>query len=331
MTPFFETAQAALRGGLGGGAHRRGRRFHRAGTLTRSILLRARSFVGARENRLLTLSAGSIGCRSCAPSVYAAFLGLDALMVPTMPRPVTVSEVEADPIGPNSQLGTYTNFVNLLDLAGIAVPGVAGKRWHPFRCDSAGSRGPRRCARQPRHAAMHARSGLTLGALGARHRPRMPTLASGLRSGEIAIAVVGAHMSGMAAQSRAARPMVPALLESDVHRARLPAVRTRRHALQARPVARCCRSGKEHRAWRPGRCPRKASARSSRRCLAPLSIGTIRLHDGSSVKGFLVEAAGYCAASRDISEFRRMARLSRSGRARVAGIGVVDRADMARA
>src|SRR5258706_690223 len=43
-------------------------------------------------------------------------------MVPTAPKPCTVAEVEADPIGANSRLGTYTNFVNLLDLAGIAVP-----------------------------------------------------------------------------------------------------------------------------------------------------------------------------------------------------------------
>ena len=45
-----------------------------------------------------------------------------------MPIAPTLSELVADPIGPNSKLGTYTNFVNLLDLAAIAVPG-------PFRAD----------------------------------------------------------------------------------------------------------------------------------------------------------------------------------------------------
>jgi len=39
-----------------------------------------------------------------------------------------VLELEADPLGPNARLGTYTNFVNLLDLAALAVPG-------PFRPD----------------------------------------------------------------------------------------------------------------------------------------------------------------------------------------------------
>lgn len=47
---------------------------------------------------------------------------LDLLCVPTIPTFYSVADLEADPITPNSRLGTYTNFVNLLDLCGIAVP-----------------------------------------------------------------------------------------------------------------------------------------------------------------------------------------------------------------
>jgi allophanate hydrolase len=47
---------------------------------------------------------------------------VDILIVPTIPRPVTRVELAADPVGPNTLLGTYTTFGNLLDLAGIAVP-----------------------------------------------------------------------------------------------------------------------------------------------------------------------------------------------------------------
>ncbi len=57
-----------------------------------------------------------------------AFKGVDALAVPTAPIFPTLAEMDADPLGPNTKLGTYTNFVNLLDLAAIAVPG-------PFRSD----------------------------------------------------------------------------------------------------------------------------------------------------------------------------------------------------
>jgi allophanate hydrolase len=49
--------------------------------------------------------------------------GVDALLLPTAPGHPSRAEVAADPIGVNSWVGTYTNFVNLLDLAAIAVPG----------------------------------------------------------------------------------------------------------------------------------------------------------------------------------------------------------------
>jgi allophanate hydrolase len=54
-----------------------------------------------------------------------AWAGADVLLLPTLPCLPTLAQVGADPVGVNSRLGTYTNFVNLLDLCGIAVP-VAG-------------------------------------------------------------------------------------------------------------------------------------------------------------------------------------------------------------
>lgn len=47
---------------------------------------------------------------------------LDIFVVPTAGTAYTLAEIEADPIGPNFNLGYYTNFLNLLDLAAIAVP-----------------------------------------------------------------------------------------------------------------------------------------------------------------------------------------------------------------
>lgn len=51
---------------------------------------------------------------------------IDALLVPTAPTHYTHDEIEASPVELNTRLGTYTNFVNLLDLCGLAVP--AGRR-----------------------------------------------------------------------------------------------------------------------------------------------------------------------------------------------------------
>jgi allophanate hydrolase len=50
------------------------------------------------------------------------FAGIDVLILPTVPRVPTVAEVRDDPIGVNSMLGTYTNFVNLLDLCALTLP-----------------------------------------------------------------------------------------------------------------------------------------------------------------------------------------------------------------
>ncbi|MFC7616582.1 allophanate hydrolase [Actinokineospora soli] len=49
--------------------------------------------------------------------------GCDALLLPTAPEHPALAAVAADPIGVNRGLGTYTNFVNLLDLCAVAVPG----------------------------------------------------------------------------------------------------------------------------------------------------------------------------------------------------------------
>ncbi|MBM9615600.1 allophanate hydrolase [Desulfobulbus rhabdoformis] len=47
---------------------------------------------------------------------------LDCLVLPTAGTCYTIKEVEENPIALNSNLGTYTNFMNLLDYCGIAVP-----------------------------------------------------------------------------------------------------------------------------------------------------------------------------------------------------------------
>jgi allophanate hydrolase len=51
-----------------------------------------------------------------------AWSEMDVLLTPTAGTIYRISAVEADPIRLNSNLGYYTNFVNLLDLAAVAVP-----------------------------------------------------------------------------------------------------------------------------------------------------------------------------------------------------------------
>ncbi|MEW5696972.1 MULTISPECIES: allophanate hydrolase [Pseudomonas] len=47
---------------------------------------------------------------------------LDCVLTPAYPRPVTLNELEAEPVQRNSDLGYYTNFMNMLDYAAVAVP-----------------------------------------------------------------------------------------------------------------------------------------------------------------------------------------------------------------
>jgi allophanate hydrolase len=51
-----------------------------------------------------------------------ALENLDCVLTPTIGRPVTLAELEAEPVLRNSELGYYTNFMNLLDYAAVAVP-----------------------------------------------------------------------------------------------------------------------------------------------------------------------------------------------------------------
>ena len=60
------------------------------------------------------------------------FRAIDAMVLPTAPTIYTVEQVLADPIGLNSRLGTYTNFVNLLDMCGLAVPASMRPDGIPF-------------------------------------------------------------------------------------------------------------------------------------------------------------------------------------------------------
>lgn len=59
---------------------------------------------------------------SLRAAAAAAWAHMDILLLPTTPAHYRIAEVLADPVALNSRLGTWTNFVNLLDLCAIAVP-----------------------------------------------------------------------------------------------------------------------------------------------------------------------------------------------------------------
>ena len=123
------------------------------------------------------------------------FRAIDALVLPTAPTVYTIEQVLADPIQLNSRLGTYTNFVNLLDLCGLRGAGFDACRRHAVRRHAAraGRRGRRAGRDRPRIPRRHRPAARRAQARRSRRSPR--TAPPG--PGKIAIAVVGAHLSGM--------------------------------------------------------------------------------------------------------------------------------------
>ena len=110
--------------------------------------LAARSILDTNRNAVHPVTREIIapGANLCASDAFEAFYRLeelrratkeilkhiDVLAVPTAPTVYTRAQVDADPIALNSRLGTYTNFVNLLDLCGVAVPAALHVDRTPF-------------------------------------------------------------------------------------------------------------------------------------------------------------------------------------------------------
>lgn len=232
-----------------------------------------------------------------AVKAKAALMGLDALMVPTAPRAVTLAEMAADPIGANSMLGRYTNFVNLLDLCALAVPvtlAADGLATGVTLIAPAGQD----AALAGIGRAFHAASGLPLGGTGEPQPPLAPLPATAT-AGLIEIAVVGAHLSGMPLNGELTG------VGGVFLRATTTTADYRLFALPGGPPARPGLL----RVHEGGGAPIKLEvwalpAQDFGRLVAgipsPLGITTLALADGSKVKGFIVEAAAV-AEARDIT------------------------------
>jgi allophanate hydrolase len=110
-----------------------------------------------------------------------AFRSIDAMALPTVPTVYTVEQVLADPIGLNSRLGTYTNFVNLLDLCALAVPAAMRADGTPFGITLIAPAGAD-AALASIGRAFHADTALPLGATGKPQPPlaAIPALAAEL-------------------------------------------------------------------------------------------------------------------------------------------------------
>ena len=222
---------------------------------------------------------------------------LDAMVLPTAPTAYTTEQVLANPIELNSRLGTYTNFVNLLDLCGLALPGAMRADGIPFGITLLAPAG-RDAFLASIGRVFHADTRLAVGAKGLAQPPLVPL--PPLSDDEIALAVVGAHLSGMALNGEL-KALGARLLEETA-----TAPDYKLYALDTTPpkpgmlrVVAGTGTAIKLELW-------ALSAASFGKFVAaippPLSIGTVRLADGRGIKGFIVEPAAVGGA-RDISSF----------------------------
>jgi allophanate hydrolase len=231
-------------------------------------------------------------------SAEHAFAGIDALVLPTAPTAYSTAQVLANPIELNSRLGTYTNFVNLLDLCGLALPSSIRPDEIPFGITLLAPGGQDALLASIGRI-FQAKTKLTLGAKGVA-MPPLADLNLALTGDEIPIAVVGAHLSGMALNG-----------ELKTHGGRLIEVTStapdyRLYALATTPakpgmlrIEAGTGASIELEVWA---LPAAEFAKFVAAIPPPLSIGTVRLKDGRAVKGFIVEAADVTSA-KDISAF----------------------------
>ncbi|WP_238365736.1 allophanate hydrolase [Mesobacterium pallidum] len=221
--------------------------------------------------------------------------GIDAICVPTIPTFYTCADLEADPIGPNSRLGTYTNFVNLLDMCALAVPTAPRADGRPGSVTLLANRG---CDGLLAALAGRIEADARVVPGNALVPPEPLVTDPRPAQGETVIAAVGAHMSGLPLNdeltSLGARCIGPARTSADYRLFRLPGGQIAKPGL-----LRVAEGGTaiDIELWA---LDTSAVGAFLAKVVSPLSIGTLSLSDGSACKGFLVEATAVHGAE-DIS------------------------------
>ena len=131
-----------------------------------------------------------------AREAEALLQGLDGLLVPTTPTIYSQAEVAAEPVLLNTRLGTYTNFVNLLDWCALTLPAGLRGDGLPFSITLIGQ-----TWKDPALSGFARRwqqaENWRLGA-STRTRPALALTPLALDTAHtVTVAVVGAHLSGM--------------------------------------------------------------------------------------------------------------------------------------
>ena len=226
---------------------------------------------------------------------------VDLLMVPTAPTHPTHTDIDADPLGANALLGTYTNFVNLLGWCALALPASLLRSGLPFGvtfiAPGAADAALARFGQQ-----WEARLQLPLGATG---RP------FDAASGEAAtpwpasvttlpIAVVGAHLAGLPLNGQLTER--GATLREATHTAPHYRLFALPNTTPPKPGLLRVGDGGASIAVEVWEVPIAAVGSFLALIPPPLGLGSLELIDGRQVHGFVCEAHAL-AGARDVTAF----------------------------
>jgi allophanate hydrolase len=253
---------------------------------------------GAAKFDAVATFAAQYRLQAYAQQARKVFSELDLLLLPTTGTTYRIEEILADPIRLNSNLGHYTNFVNLLDLAALAVPAGFRESNHlpfgitfvgpAFSDDALLSLGARF------HAAVGGNIGATTAKISEQPLPNQ-------RDPGVLLAVVGAHLRGQPLNhqltTRRARFVRQTCTSPHYRLYALPNTQPPKPGL--RRVAEKLSQGIEIEVWA---LDDAAFGSFVAEIPPPLGIGTLELEDGSSVKGFLCEPIALEGAQ-DVTSF----------------------------
>ncbi|QUT07113.1 allophanate hydrolase [Sphingobium phenoxybenzoativorans] len=201
--------------------------------------------------------------------------GIDLLAFPTTGTTYRVIELQAAPIALNSNLGAYTNFVNLLDMAAVAVPAGVRSNGTGFGITLIGPAD-----------SDHGLLAVAESYFAAADLPHLPPLDMEGKMQSVKLAVVGAHLKDMPLHwqltSRDAT-FVGAFETAPTYRLyamadSVPPKPALIHSQDGAPIA-----------VEVYELDVAAFGSFVAEVPAPLAIGTVTLGDGTSVKGFVAE------------------------------------------
>ena len=254
---------------------------------------------------------------------------IDCLVTPTAGTIYRIDEMEADPIRLNANLGYYTNFMNLLDCAAVAVPAGFQQDGLPFgvtlvapahqdvpllhlaerllgitnRHSGAGRNSVKEDipqSGQNQCVEPLARTNLNHLDSGLRRNDASPDSIAKLAAGRGRVAVCGAHLAGLPLNhqltSRGAHLVARTHSSPDYKLYALPGGPPYRPGMVRVPQGG---SAIEVEVWEMAD---REFGSFVTGIPAPLGIGTLTLADGSSVTGFICEQYGVQGAE-DISHF----------------------------